>query len=140
MIVGRNVPGVLRFLESSFDSPAFCSVARRAAQASTSEASCVLPLHRNVSACSGIARSECTPLVGSGGLVLRTEFPLYNAAHSIRPLCTLGRASGLLLYEDTISNHSRVLHELQQQRHIAFGLPNVNGDTSKQYQERRLLG
>ncbi|BDA46031.1 Coenzyme Q-binding protein COQ10 homolog B, mitochondrial [Coccomyxa sp. Obi] len=58
-----------------------------------------------------------------------------------RPLCTFGRAAGLLHSESTAKSPERckALHAHQQQRG-AFGLPNLNGDTSKQYQERRLIG
>jgi hypothetical protein len=61
--------------------------------------------------------------------------------HSQRPLCTLGRAAEAFLSDGTAPSRDLLkgLH-VYQQRRGAFGLPNLNGDTSKRYQERRLIG
>lgn len=143
MIVSRNFTRLFRAVESFGDTPALCSVARCAGQPSTSAHSSCLSDHRSYSPCAGGATLACTLTRRTSGLhvVDREADPLHGALQHGRLLCTFGRAAGLLNSESTASppEHCKALHA-HQQRRCAFGLPNLNGDTSKQYQERRLIG
>lgn len=143
MTVSRNFTRLFRAVESFGNTPALCSVARRAGQPSTSAHGSCLSDRHSYSPCAGGATSACTITRRVSGLnvVGREADSLHGALQHCRPLCVFGRAAGLLHSESTANSPERckALHA-HQQRRCAFGLPNLNGDTSKQYQERRLIG
>ncbi|EIE24269.1 hypothetical protein COCSUDRAFT_28720 [Coccomyxa subellipsoidea C-169] len=140
MFANRKLLRIARLLENSICTPAFCSVARREGQASTSASASYLSSLR---ACAGTTRSECMPgstlysTVEAG----RARLPAQHDLQSKRLLCSIGRAAEVCIKESTAASQKlpKALHAYQQRR-SAFGLPNLNGDTSKHYQERRLIG
>ncbi len=71
----------------------------------------------------------------------RARLPAQHDLQSKRLLCSIGRAAEVCIKESTAASQKlpKALHAYQQRR-SAFGLPNLNGDTSKHYQERRLIG
>ena len=143
MTVSRNFTRLFRAVEYLGDTPSLCSVARRAGQPSTSAYSSCLSDQRSYSPCAGRATSACTVTRKLSGLnvVGREADPLHGALQHYRPVCTFGTTAGPLHSKSTANSSERctALHA-HQQRRCAFGLPNLNGDTSKQYQERRLIG
>ena len=150
MTVSRNFPRLFRAVESLGNTPSLCSIARRAGQPSTSAYSSCLSDQRSYSPCAGRATSACTVTRKLSGLnvVGREAHPLHGALQHYRPVCTFGATAGPLHSNNTLkggnntansSERCTALHA-HQQRRCAFGLPNLNGDTSKQYQERRLIG
>lgn len=144
------------FARSSKLINAACSIssisaaARQAGQASTSEAhSCSTRLLSLL-----LAGSQSRQLASSAAVIplaLQTH-ALEGRLHLKQPsLITECRASHVHTKTDSLLHNSRRLaddreqtesshfHEFSQRR-TAFGLPNLNGDSSKKYTERRLIG
>ena len=148
---GQMLGNAVRLLEAAQASPAFCAVARRAAQASTSGAgegvSFSLRWSSSSSFCTQSRVIEGQELASRQmqGL-LSTILGKQAPAASGRPLSTLACRAPLTgcstAGSASLANQpvlpARLDSHLQQR--TAFGLPNLNGDTSKRYTERRLIG
>ena len=131
--------------------PAFSAAARQAGQASTSSAhSCStrllgLPLagsqSRHIS-------SSCSPPshgLPSGPLREYMQPPQPPGFADCRRLHTLSRLNSPLHNSRDLPDSPEAAGRRQQpydllQKRTAFGLPNLNGDSSKKYTERRLIG
>jgi hypothetical protein len=130
--------------------PAFSAAARQANQASTSAAhSCStrllgLPLAGSQSRHISSSCSRFSHVLPSGPLREHMQLPQPPGFADCRRLHTLSRLDSPLhnsrkLPDTPEAAGRRQLHELLQKRK-AFGLPNLNGDSTKKYTERRLIG
>ena len=154
MRASKFIDRVLSILEAASESPAFSSLARRSGKASTSGAQALPHLSQQTTHsaslgaaarkgrwCSApwrlegipdeIRRQQCRSTDVLPGRALSTL--AYQP--SIKAGCRTARIPSF----DTLPRQAAALHA-HQQRRSAFGLPNLNGDASKHYQERRLIG
>ena len=156
MRASKFVGRACKVVEAACESPAFSSAARRSGQASTSGAQAWplthLPQQTCGSASSGaqgcIDRRCSAPwrLKGISDEIRRQQCRNTDVLPG-RAVSTLacqpstragGSTAGFSLAEALPRQAAR--SRAHEQRRSAFGLPNLNGDASKHYQERRLIG
>lgn len=151
MIVRRLASRAVKVVETTRNTPDFCAAARCAEQAPTSASGCpplvsqhVKRLHDSrivhssfrsgfIDPCAdviGVCPGKCEVLVSSRLLPI-LGWDLLPAVPG-RNISALAKAS-------RGSSDVQKLYSYRQHRH-AFGLPNLNADASKKYQERRLIG
>ena len=142
-LLGKTVA----LLEACCGPPAFCSIARRSAQASTSgsEALPLLPRqcsqkYFSIPTCGPSSQPTCAGRRADGVTdALRAEYWKQAGRSVSTAACPAPLLPGRLAVSTLPARQPGRLLQHQQQR-SAFGLPNLNGDSSKHYQERRLIG
>ena len=154
MRASRLVGRACNVIESATESPAISSAARGSGQASTSGAQAWphLPQQTYSSASSGapgcIGRPFSAPwrLKGIADEIRRqqcrnTDVLPGRAVSTLacQPNTKAGCSTAGSPLSEALRRQAARSHA-HEQRRLAFGLPNLNGDASKHYQERRLIG
>ena len=154
MRASKFVGRACNVIESASESPAFSSAARRSGQASTSGAQALhhLPQQTYRSASSGAHgctdRRHSAPwrLKGIADEIRRQQcrntdvFPGRAVSTlACQPSTRAGSSTAGFSLSAALPRQAARSHD-HEQRRSAFGLPNLNGDVSKHYQERRLIG